>query len=403
MRIALIVIGTLLALITLPGSVELLALTFGALLPGALLPRRRRRERKLQAPFRLCIVVPAHNEEQNIARCVKSLLAVDCTAIELGVTVVADNCDDLTAIAAEGAGARVLVRHNALERGKGYALDFAFRTLGIAGCDAFAVVDADSEVSSNFATELVAILASGADAVQCRYLVRNAHESIRTRLMSVALSAFNVLRPKGRDRLGLSAGIYGNGFALSSETLRDVPYTSASVVEDLEYHIALLKAGKKVRFVEAATVYGDMPGSGAGVKTQRARWEGGRLRMLLEKAPGMANEIVRGNFSLLEPCLDLLLLPLAFHVALLSLAALTPFWPVRTIAFAGLSIVALHLIAAIRIAGGGLIEFSVLLAAPFYIVWKIVLIPRLLKTSRSKSAWIRTERAVHPAAGRILP
>ncbi len=182
-----------------------------------------------------------------------------------------------------------------------------------------------------------------------------------------------------------------------------MPYTAASVVEDLEYHLALLAAGKTVQFVETATVYGDMPSGGAGVKTQRARWEGGRLRMLMEKTPGMAREIVRGRFSFVEPFLDLLLLPLAFHVALLLLTALTPVWPVRGVAVAGLFVVALHLIAAIRITGGGLAAFAALLAGPFYVVWKILLIPRLLKTSRAKTAWVRTERAVHPEPQRNLP
>ena len=61
------------------------------------------------------------------------------------------------------------------------------------------------------------LLRSGADAVQCRYLVRNAGASVRTRLMSIALRAFNVLRARGRDGLGLSCGIYGNGFGLRGE------------------------------------------------------------------------------------------------------------------------------------------------------------------------------------------
>ena len=72
-------------------------------------------------------------------------------------------------------------------------------------------------------------LGSGADAVQCRYGVLNAGDSLRTRLMNVALLAFNVLRPRGRDRLGFSAGILGNGFALRAETLATVPYVARSV------------------------------------------------------------------------------------------------------------------------------------------------------------------------------
>jgi cellulose synthase/poly-beta-1,6-N-acetylglucosamine synthase-like glycosyltransferase len=387
-RHILILIGTLLALITLPGNIELLLLTV-----AGSLPRRRLTFTATTKKYRLAIVVPAHNEALHITRCVVSLKAARRIGIEVNIIVIADNCDDLTASAASAAGARVLVRTNLLERGKGHALNFAFRSLAAEDWDGYAVVDADSEVAPNFVAELVAHLIAGASAVQCRYVVANARESIRTRLMKVANAAYNVLRPRGRDRCGLSAGIYGNGFALSADTLRTVPYTATSLVEDVEYHLALLDAGRQVRFVDTTSVYGDMPAAGAGVETQRTRWEGGRFRMLREKAPRLVGQILCGRLSFLEPCLDLFLLPLAFHVALLMIAAATPVWPVRIVALTGLGIVVLHLAAAIALTGGGFEDVAALFSAPFYIVWKILLIPRLAKSANANSVWTRTERA----------
>jgi cellulose synthase/poly-beta-1,6-N-acetylglucosamine synthase-like glycosyltransferase len=379
--------GAVIALITLPGTLELLVLSVAGLL------KPRRVSGAAACKTRMAVVVPAHNEEAGITRCVESLLRMECGDDEITVVVVADNCDDRTAELARAAGARVLVRGNTVERGKGYALDFAFRTLLPEGYDAFAVVDADSEIEPNFARVTADIFRAGADAVQCRYLVRNTNDSVRTRLMSVAMEAFNVLRPRGRDRCGLSAGIYGNGFALSARTLRAVPYSAASVVEDLEYHLALVRAGRRVRFADSTAVYGDMPVAGPGVKTQRTRWEGGRFRMIAAKVPVLLRELLRGRFALLEPCMDLLLLPLAFHLTLLALAAATPFWPVRSVALAGIGVVIFHLFAAIRVGGGGSSSYVALLSAPLYIVWKILLIPRLIKSSRSDAAWVRTERA----------
>jgi cellulose synthase/poly-beta-1,6-N-acetylglucosamine synthase-like glycosyltransferase len=372
--------------ITLPGTAELLVLSIAGMFP----PRQLTR---VQRKHRLAIVVPAHNEQLDVARCVRSLRAAIPPGIEAAVIVIADNCNDLTESAAATAGARVLVRRSLTERGKGYALDFAFRMLEAEHWDAFAVVDADSVVASNFVAELSAALQSGADAVQCRYLATNSQDSMRIRLKSVGLAAFNVLRPRGRDQLGLSAGIYGNGFGLSAETLREVPYRATSIVEDLEYHYALVRAGRKVRFLDGTAVYADIPSGGTGVKSQRARWEGGRLRMLVEKTPGLIRDIAGGNLALVEPCLDLLLLPLAFHASLLLLAAAAGVWPVRAIALAGLSVVALHLMAAIHVTGGGPREFAALLGAPFYIAWKILMIPRLWNAARSGAAWARTERS----------
>jgi cellulose synthase/poly-beta-1,6-N-acetylglucosamine synthase-like glycosyltransferase len=384
--IALTLVGGVAAILTLPGSIELLMLT----LAGVLRPRRRQMTRA--GELAIGIVVPAHNESANIARAVRSLWKAERDGIRLTVVVVADNCSDNTAEVAAQAGARVLIRFNDEERGKGYALDYAFRKLIQEAFDAFIVVDADSEVSANFLTAIGDAFRAGADAAQCRYVVRNSGDSVRTRLMNVALFGFNVLRPRGRDRLGLSAGIYGNGFALSADTLRAVPYTAASVVEDLEYHLALVRAGLRVQFVDSAAVYGDMPAAGAGVKTQRARWEGGRFRMMAEKIPALTGEILRGRVTLAEPALDLLLLPLAFHVSLLLLALPAPA-PLREMALAGLCAVVLHLFAAILLGGGTMKDVAVLAAAPLYIVWKILLLPKLIATSRSGAAWVRTERA----------
>jgi cellulose synthase/poly-beta-1,6-N-acetylglucosamine synthase-like glycosyltransferase len=380
------VAGSLVAILTLPGTLELLMLSVAGLLPS------RRRAASRPDRFRLAIVVPAHNEELNIAGCVKSLLAATRNGIDLTIAVVADNCEDQTAEVAREAGARVLVRKNATKRGKGYALDYAFGILQPEGYDAYAVIDADSNVSPNLFTETVAAFHAGAEATQCSYVVRNSNDSVRTRLLSVALLAFNVLRPRGRDRLGLSAGIYGNGFALSAATLKAVPYTADSVVEDLEFHLALVRAGRRVQFLDRATVYGEMPVAGAGVKTQRARWEGGRFRMMAEKIPLLTVEILKGRLRLMEPCLDLMLLPLAFHVLLLLLAAFTPFRPARDLALAGLAVVVFHLFAAIAAGGGTWKDVAVLGAAPFYVLWKVLLLPKVIATSRSGAAWVRTER-----------
>ena len=87
-----------------------------------------------------------------------------------------------------------------------------------------------------------------------------------------------------------------------------------------------------------------------------------------------------------------MLLPLAFHVVLLLVALLAPIPLVRGVALVGLAVVVLHLFAAIRVGGGTMKDVAVLAAAPFYIVWKLLLIPKLLATSRSGAAWVRTER-----------
>ncbi len=203
------VLGFVVLLVTLPGVLELLLVTSGAM------RRRPIPAVKDLKSFSLVVVIPAHNEEALIGRCVASLLNSAVLGPRCAVVVIADNCTDLTAVRAHEAGARVLVRENAVLRGKGHALRFAFEALMPEEFDGFLVVDADSIVSTNLVPEILQGLVAGADAVQARYRVARPLDSRRKRLMDVALLAFTVLRPKGRDGWGLSAGILGNGFALS--------------------------------------------------------------------------------------------------------------------------------------------------------------------------------------------
>ncbi|MBX7219087.1 MAG: glycosyltransferase family 2 protein [Blastocatellia bacterium] len=389
MALSWFILGSLLVLVTLPGTVELLLLTLAGWVP----PRRATNQPETTLSQHIAVIVPAHNEENGIARCVTSILHCDAPQGGFSVFVVADNCTDRTAEMAAAAGAQVLVRHNETRRGKGYALDAAFSTLLPRPIDIFLTVDADTEVEPNLLVETERWFAAGADAVQSRYAVNNPADSIRTRLMNVALYGFNILRPRGRSRLGLSCGIFGNGFGLSKATLQAIPYDATSVVEDLEYHLRLVKAGRKVVFLDSTTVRADMPTGGKAVQTQRARWEGGRLRMMVEHTPELVREILSGRFRLLEPCLDLLLLPLAFHLLLLLAAGSVPLLWVRGYAAVGFLVVMFHVLAAIFVGGGGWRDVAALAAAPFYIVWKVTLVGKLLQTAQRNAAWVRTDRA----------
>lgn len=385
--------GILILIVTLPGTIELLLLTVGAIAGKFTTARYPNQEPSAPRVLKLGVVIPAHNEAGGIAACVKSVLACQSTGVDLQVVVIADNCTDMTAQVAKEAGARVIVRMDQANRGKGFALDVAFGRLLREGIEAFVVIDADTEVASNFITEMAHAFQQGADAVQCRYLVNNAQATFRTRLMNVALLAFNVLRPLGRNAIGSSAGIFGNGFGLSATTLREVPYSARSVVEDLEYHLKLVKAGKKVRFLNSTTVRAEMPVGGRAVQTQRSRWEGGRIRMMLDFAPSLTRDIAKGEGRFVEPLLDLLLLPLAFHVVLLASLMVVPNPLLKIYAASSLTLVLFHVLSAVWVGDGTKSDVLALLGAPLYILWKMTMVRSVVRSSRKKAEWVRTERA----------
>jgi cellulose synthase/poly-beta-1,6-N-acetylglucosamine synthase-like glycosyltransferase len=370
-----------------PGLAEISILTV-----AGVRPRLLRREHTC-SELTLTVVVPAHNEEQLIGRCLKSItVSAETARRAVSILVVADNCSDATATVAAAAGAEVLVRHDPEHRGKGYALAFGFEHILKTGSDVALIVDADCVVSDNFIREAAACFASGVEAVQARYEVPESISSARLRLMRVALLGFNVIRPRGRHALGLSAGIFGTGFGLTTHLLREVPYSSHSIVEDLEFHLDLVRRGVTVKFLDSAAVYGDFPSEGSGVKTQRSRWEGGRLRLAQQKGLALLREAVSGKWRLFEPLLDLFTLPLAIQVAGLILLAAIGTHSFQMLAAVGFAILMFHVLVAAFAGGNPLDNLRALASVPFYVIWKIAMTPSILAASSSKFSWVRTAR-----------
>ena len=385
LHVILSALGVLLTLATLPLFLELLILSVAAALPP-----RRPFLAPVAAEPRLAVIIPAHNESRLITPCVQSVLG------QAAPWVIAHNCTDATANAARAAGAHVLELNESSGHGKGAALHYGFTAALDAGFGAVLVLDADSVATPTLIPETLAALRAGAPATQARYLVRNLSDTPRTRLMGLALLGMNVLRPRGRTRLGLSCGIFGNGFALSAAALRRVPYTAGSVVEDLEYHLLLVRAGIPVTFVDRAAVLGEMPDNTAAASTQRARWEGGRLLMRRQHAPALARAVAAGDLRLVEPLLDLLALPLATEAALL-LAALvlailaSIFWLGFYAVFA-LGTLILYVVVAATLGDEPGRNLRALLAAPAYLIFKAVMVPATRRAAKKDAAWIRTER-----------
>jgi hypothetical protein len=380
------IIGIVLVMATLPLLAELLLLTTASLLPRT----RARKQSGAAEDFPLTVVVPAHNEETLIGRCVQSIASSAGPGVDL--VVIAHNCTDATAAEGKAAGARVLVLNDPDRKGKGCALSYGFAEALAGPSRAVLVIDADSVVSPGLIAAVRQGFLAGAKAVQCRYEVYNSDANDRTRLMTLAFQGFNVIRPRGRERLGLSAGILGNGFALHREVLERIPYGAYSVVEDLEYHLALIQDGIRVEFVDRAVVSGEMPRSDDGARIQRARWEGGRRRMMKQWVPRLMVDLLRGRVRLLEPLLDLLAAPIATEACLLLVAALLPVGWLRLYALAGFLVLSLHVTAAAACGSGLRGMIRVLAAAPAYIVWKFSVLPEVWRASRADSAWVRTAR-----------
>ena len=274
MHIAIVILSWAIALVSAPLFLDLALCVAGYLLPA---PRGLSSFRRA---IHLAVVVPAHNEEQLIARTVGSIRAA---GPDTPIFVVAHNCSDKTAALASAAGARAVELNDREQRGKGAALRAGFAAALNSGANAVMVVDADSLVSANLIAATQAALEAAAEVTQCRYEMepyRRSGRALLARLRALGVRGINVVRARGRAGWGLSAGLFGNGFALTAALLERVPLAVDGIAEDVEYHLRLASVGVRVHSIGEAHVHaqfasaGSGPGATAGSLGRRTRRPG---------------------------------------------------------------------------------------------------------------------------------
>jgi cellulose synthase/poly-beta-1,6-N-acetylglucosamine synthase-like glycosyltransferase len=389
-----LILSSALWIVALPAAAACLYLLALTLLSAAL-PALAPAEQKL----RFDIIVPAHNEEAVLANVIASLQAIEYPADRFRVVVVADNCTDGTAAIATAAGAHVMKRIDQENRGKGYALDFAFKASRARGwADAVVVIDADAQVTPNLLEAYARRLERGEQAVQVHYGVSNTDASWRTRLLSIAKAAFHIVRSRARERLGFSCGIRGNGWAVTHALLDQVPYKAFSLTEDLEYGIDLGMAGFRVAYADEAHADAEMVSGEKDSRKQRQRWERGRFELVRKMTLPLLRQAVRKrSLVCLDLALDLMVLPLSYVVlnvvALMILATLAIASPPHVHAWMWLGIgcigaLLLHILRGWQLSGAGLQGLLDLARAPFFLLWKIM----VMVGGRGSKEWVRTKR-----------
>jgi cellulose synthase/poly-beta-1,6-N-acetylglucosamine synthase-like glycosyltransferase len=243
-----------------------------------LLEKLKRKNEKFYMPEkRFAIFIPAHNEEIVISSIVENLKHVNYPEELFDVFVVADNCTDKTADTAASAGAKVLVRANSTDRGKGHALKWAFETVlfsdnGYNKYDAAVIFDADNLVAKDFLLEMNNKLCAGHKVVQGYIDSKNPNDSWITMGYSISFWSVNRLFQSARSFLGLSNEIGGTGFCMDVKVLKEMGWEATSLAEDLEFTAKLVLNGIKVGWAPNAVIYDEKPLTLMQSWKQRRRW-----------------------------------------------------------------------------------------------------------------------------------
>jgi len=181
-----------------------------------------------------------------------------------------------------------------------------------------------------------------------------------------------------------------------------VPHNAFSIVEDVEYGIRLGEAGYRVHHAGNAHVYGEMVAGEKASRSQRQRWEGGRLQLAKLHGPRLLRlGFARRDPVLLDLGIDVLMPPLS----ILAMADALGFLASLALCFfAGISVplalwgfcvftLALYVLRGWQISGTGARGLADLVFAPVYVVWKVA----LAASGNSKpKEWVRTQREDKP-------
>ena len=238
-------------------------------------------------------------------------------------------------------------------------------------------------------------LGRGEEIIQSYYAVRNPETSWSTSLRTVAMAAIHYLRPLARNVLGVSVGLKGNGMVFATNIIRKYHWP-ASLTEDIEYHMMLIRDGHRATFAPDAVVWAEMPNSLAASHSQNTRWERGRQDMLRQYVPKLlASALKHKNFLFFDAAIEQIIPPLSIIAALsvISLAAALLLQNQFSI-WLGIGLICgqfIYIFTGLILARVPLRVYQSFFYAPFFIIWKLVLYIRIF-LSKNKEGWTRTAR-----------
>jgi cellulose synthase/poly-beta-1,6-N-acetylglucosamine synthase-like glycosyltransferase len=280
---------------------------------------RKSKTMTAQKNNKYAVVIAARNESAVIGQLINSIKKQKYPSGLIDIYVVADNCTDNTADVARDAGAYVFERFNRQNVGKGYALDYAFKSI-IASDDhynGYFVFDADNLLDENYVAEMNKVFDNGYKIVTC---YRNS-KNYDTNWISAGYSLWFLREAKylnnARMMLNTGCAISGTGFMVSDDIIRkNNGWKHHLLTEDIEFSIDNAIEGEKIGYCGTAVLYDEQPYIFEQSWNQRLRWAKGFYQVFAKYGKTLLKSIfTKKSFS----CYDMLMT--IMPALLLSLAS----------------------------------------------------------------------------------
>jgi poly-beta-1,6-N-acetyl-D-glucosamine synthase len=235
-------------------------------------------------PIVFCLV-PAHNEEEQIAATIESLFA---QTIPVTIIVSADNCTDRTIEIAKSYPG-VIVRETFMNKAKkAGALNQAWHAYAVRADFVF-TMDADTFLEPDCLE--IMVNAIGTRGAVCAWpslkphTTKNHINRISHRLTRLDYGSFGrsvVTRKHATEVLsGIGTLFHGSVLREIAEDLNGNPWDEASIVEDYRISLECRRLGYQIAVVPGAIAHTDAIVSPMGLWKQRTRWATGTWQEIL--------------------------------------------------------------------------------------------------------------------------
>ena len=285
---------------------------------------------------RYAVLIAARNEEAVLPHLLDSLRSQDYPADYLSVYVVADNCTDRTAQAAEAGGATVFIRFNKEQVGKGYALDYLLHQIdtngGLDRYDAFLVFDADNLLRPDYITNINKTCSDGYEAF-CGYRnSKNFGDNWLSACHAVQFLHESTHLNRSRMLIGFCCTVNGTGFGFTRQLLEHCGgWNFFTLSEDTEFSTWCITSGIRIGSCHDAILYDEQPTAFRQSWRQRTRWSQGTIQVSLRYTWQLLKGLFKGGRTSYS-CFEALTLSLwGYGAAGLSglLSLLVTFWELR--------------------------------------------------------------------------
>jgi cellulose synthase/poly-beta-1,6-N-acetylglucosamine synthase-like glycosyltransferase len=279
---------------------------------------------------RIRIFIPGYKEDSVIVETARQAIRHNYPADKFEVIVIADSFDRATIGALKALPVKVLeVSFDKSTKGK--ALQKAIDETIHDPVDIAVILDADNQMSPGFLHAVNNAYEAGYDAIQGHRTAKNLQTSFAF-LDACNEEINNHIFRRGHVAVGLPSALIGSGMAFNWQLLitllMDIGDTAG---EDKELEFRLIRAGKKIAFLDGAFVYDEKVAHKEVFSKQRSRWIAMQVEFFLKYFIEGWLQLLKGNIAFFDKVFQTYLLPRVMLAGVLTMwclltAILWPAW-----------------------------------------------------------------------------